>query len=58
MYDISQDVIQLGINKQLPFTLDEADYWFANADKIYSGSLLRDALSQSPNRLSEIQRLL
>ena len=44
MYDISQDVIQLGINKQLPFTLDEADYWFANADKIYSGSLLRDAL--------------
>ena len=38
------DVLQLGINKQLPFTVDEADYWFENADKIYSGQLNRDSL--------------
>lgn len=40
----TEDVIQLGINKQLPFTLDEADYWFANADNIYSGKLRRENL--------------
>lgn len=38
------DVIQLGIDKRLPFTMDEADYWFANADQIYSGGLRRDSL--------------
>lgn len=41
---VSKDVMQLGINKKLPFTIDEADYWFANADRIYSGNLLRDSL--------------
>ena len=50
IYDVSQDVIQLRINKQLPFTLDEADYWFTNADKIYSGNLLRDALPKFYSR--------
>lgn len=44
------DVIQLGINKQLPFTLDEADYWFANADKIYSGKLCREDLPKIYSR--------
>ena len=37
----TNDVIQLGINKKLPFTIDEADYWFANAEQIYSGKLRR-----------------
>ena len=36
--------MQLGINKRLPFTIDEADYWFANAEKIYSGQITRDSL--------------
>lgn len=40
----TEDVIQLEINKQLPFTLDEADYWFANAENIYSGKLCRTDL--------------
>ena len=30
--EYTEDVIQLGINKELPFTVDEADYWFSNAD--------------------------
>lgn len=37
----SYDFMQLGINKQLPFTIDEADYWFANAEIIYSGQMNR-----------------
>lgn len=40
-YKQSPDVMQLGINKQLPFTVDETEYWFANADRIYSGKLTR-----------------
>ena len=41
-YTQSPDVMQLGINKQLPFTVDEAEYWFANANRIYSGKLTRN----------------
>lgn len=40
-YKQSPDVMQLGIDKQLPFTVDEAEYWFANADRIYNGKLTR-----------------
>lgn len=43
-YMQSPDVMQLGIDKQLPFTVDEADYWFANADRIYSGKLTRSLM--------------
>lgn len=40
----SFNVIQLGIDKTLPFTIIEADYWFENAEKIYTGKFNKNQI--------------
>lgn len=39
-----QEVMNLGIYKEYPFMLVEADTWFSHADKIYSGKMKRKDL--------------
>lgn len=40
----SFDVMNLSINKELPFTVDEANFWIENAEKIYKGKFTRSEL--------------
>lgn len=37
-------VMQLGVIKELPFTITEADFWFEHAEDIYTGKMTRKDL--------------
>lgn len=37
--------VHLYVDKSLPFTINEADYWYENAENIYNGCITRNDLS-------------